>query len=140
MTVIMVDTSVWIDFIYNKETSEVETMARLLRNRQKISSNSIIQMELLQGCKNEREIIRVKTILSGFYCYNIPHKTITQASVIYRACVKGKEKPLTGQTVSPLDCIIASICIENDLPIFSRDVHFDFISKITGTLKIYKSV
>jgi len=134
---IMVDTGLWLDFINGIDSKKVKTLTKLIADEKEISFNSIIMMELLQGCKNEKEVIRVKTILKDFYCYVISHNAIIQANEIYRACKKGRGNNLTGQTVSPLDCIIASNCIENNVELLHRDKHFDFISKITGTLKIY---
>jgi predicted nucleic acid-binding protein len=136
---VIVDTGVWIDFIDNKERKEVEILAKLLKDKQKVGLNSIIMMELLQGCKNKKEVAKFKAILNDFYCYLIYHDTIIQASEIYRACKKGlNNDDLTGQTINPLDCIIASNCIEYDLELLHRDVHFNFIEKITGQLKVYK--
>ncbi len=47
-------------------------------------------------------------------------------------------KNLLGVTIRKAnDCLIASICIENNIPIFHNDKDFDNIAKYTS-LKIYK--
>jgi len=134
---IIVDTSVWIDFFKNKKNRETEILLTLIGKNKRIGVNSIIIQEVLQGKINEKDYINAKEILNNFTLYEVKHKTIINAIAIYRACVKGKGNTLTGQTVSPFDCIIASSVIEYDLEIFSSDAHFEFISKITGKLKIY---
>jgi predicted nucleic acid-binding protein len=50
-----------------------------------------------------------------------------KAAEIYRTCRK------KGKTVrKTVDCIIAAICIENDLTLLHKDSDFDLIEACTG--------
>jgi predicted nucleic acid-binding protein len=52
--VIVVDTSVWIDYYRQLETPETSKLERLL-GRQRILLGDLILCELLQGVRDERE-------------------------------------------------------------------------------------
>ena len=60
--------------------------------------------------------------------------TYIQAAQLYRDCRR------KGKTVrKTVDCIIAAICIENDLALLHKDADFDFIEECT-TLKVYNQL
>jgi predicted nucleic acid-binding protein len=128
---IIVDSSVLIDWLNDDETPETKILSRLLRDKQPIGINSIIEMEVLQGIRDGKGYEQIQRILSNFMCYHIGHETIVKASLLFRECQDN------GFTPKSPDSIIAQSCIENDVPIFSKDVHFDKIAEITGKLKVY---
>jgi predicted nucleic acid-binding protein len=128
----IIDSCIIIDFVNDIENEETNILSRLLRNKRPIGINSIIELEVLQGFSEEKEYQRIKSILSCFECLPVNHNTIHKAIDIYRECRK------KGHTILMPDNIIASSCIENNVPIFSRDKGFDIIANITGLLKLYK--
>jgi len=89
-------------------------------------------MELLQGITDDKEHSRLKVILSSFKCYPMNHNSIMEAGNIYRECQKN------GYIIKPIDCIIATNCIENNLELFHKDNHFNIISNVTKKLRIYE--
>ena len=137
---IVVDSGVLIDLFDNTKNKTSEILAKLLTNREKIAINYLVIAEVLQGFKNEKEYQRIKKALENLELLEINYNTIIGATNIFRACQKGIDNNITGQTMKTIDCIIASNCIENNLELLHRDVHFDFIAEITGKLKIYKSL
>ena len=61
-------------------------------------------------------------------------ETYLKAAQIYRDCrKKGKTARKTG------DCIIAAICLENDLTLLHKDSDFDIIKAYAG-LKVLKAL
>lgn len=131
---ILVDTSVWIDFLRGSDSRERHALHRLIEEEEDISVTEIILTEILQGIKEDKDFKRVKGYLLEFPVHKPKGiETYLKAAGIYRDCRK------KGKTVrKTIDCIIASICIENDLILFHKDNDFDIIEKCTG-LKVLRA-
>jgi hypothetical protein len=125
---ILVDTSVWIDFLRGEDSLPRRLLHRLIENDEDISITEIILTEVLQGIKREDYFLRVKGYLLEFPIYR-PRgiETYVMAAELYRSCrTKGKTVRKT------VDYIIAAICIENDLSLLHKDADFDLIKTCTG--------
>lgn len=129
---ILVDTSVWIDFLRGVNSPQRRMLHRLIEDEEDISITEIILVEILQGIKEDRDFRLVKDYLLEFPIHRAKGiKTYLTAAEIYRACRK------KGKTVrKTVDCIIASICIENDLPLLHKNSDFEHIEVCSG-LKCY---
>ncbi|MFQ5432816.1 MAG: PIN domain nuclease [Nitrospinota bacterium] len=130
---ILVDTSVWVDFLKGVNSPQRRMLHRFIENDEDISISEIILTEILQGIRDDKNFNSVKGYLLEFPIYR-PKGTETylNAARIYRNCRK------KGKTVrKTADCIIAAICIENDLTILHKDSDFDLISGCTA-LKVMK--
>ena len=125
---ILVDTSVWVDFLRGEDSSQRRVLHRLIEDEADISITEIIFTEILQGIKNDREFQAIKDYLLEFPIYRPKGiETYLHAARIYRDCRK------KGKTVRrTVDCIIAAICIENDLTLLHKDSDFDLIQAYTG--------
>ena len=131
---ILVDTSVWIDFIRGVNSPQRITLHRFIENEEDISITEIILMEILQGIKKDKDFNTMKDHLLAFPIHK-PRGTETylKAAEIYRDCRK------MGKTVrKTIDCIIAAVCIENNLTILHKDSDFDLIEECSG-LKVLKT-
>lgn len=120
---ILVDTSVWIDFLRGVNSPQRRTLHRLIENEEDISITEIILTEILQGIKEDKDFKRVKDYLLEFPIYG-PRgiETYLKAAEIYRDCRK------KGKTVrKTVDCIITAICLENDLTLLHKDNDFELI-------------
>jgi len=116
---ILADTSVLIDFFKNKNNK----VSEIIKNNE-ICVADIIIMEYLQGIKFDKEYFIIKNWLLSLPNYKITQKTYLFSAEIYRTCRKH------GLTIrKPIDCLIASIAIENNLPIYTLDKDFKNISK-----------
>jgi len=124
---ILVDTSVWIDFLRGEESVQRQTLHRLIEDEEDISIIGIILTEVLQGIKKDRDFQEVMGYLLEFPIYGPKSiETYLEAARIYRDCRrKGK---IVRKTV---DCLIAAICIENDLTLLHKDRDFDLIESCT---------
>jgi hypothetical protein len=123
-----VDTSVWIDFLRGENSPHRRALHQLIEGGEDISITEIILTEVLQGIKRDRDFQRVKSYLLEFPVYKPKGaETYVKAADIYRGCrAKGKTVRRT------VDCIIAAICIENDLALLHKDSDFDLIRTCTG--------
>ncbi|MDA8238973.1 MAG: PIN domain nuclease [Nitrospiraceae bacterium] len=131
---ILVDTSVWIDFLNGANSRERHTLHRLIEEEEDISITEIILTEVLQGIKEDKDFIAVRDPLMEFPI-RAPKgiETYLKAAGIYRDCRK------KGKTIrKTVDCVIAAICIENNLLLFHKDGDFDRIRQCTG-LKVLRA-
>ncbi len=124
----LVDTSVWIDFLRGVDSPQRRTLHRLLEEEEDISITELILTEILQGIRADRDFESVRDYLLELPILR-PKSTQTylNAAQVYRDCRKqGKTARKT------IDCIIAVICLENDLALLHKDSDFDTISAQTG--------
>lgn len=90
--------------------------------------------EVLQGIENDRFYNLVKENLKGLeYVDYEPYEFSIKSAQLYRVL---RRKGIA--IIKPNDCLIASICIDNNIPLFHNDKDFDNIAKHTS-LKIHKN-
>lgn len=128
----IVDTSVWIDYLNNIRNRQTDLAATFVDNDELFLLPVILQ-EVLQGIKEEKNFMLTKTafLQHSFLPYNEVEMAVEAAS-LYRFL---KYKGITIR--KPNDCLIAAVCIENDIPLLHNDKDFTNIAKYTS-LKIYK--
>ncbi len=123
---ILVDTSVWIDFFNGINSVVVRLLEDLIKSEEETCISKYILTEVLQGFKNDREFESARKHLFQFPIYSLKgiHSYI-QAAQIYRRCRK------EGITIrKTADCIIAQTAIENKLILLHDDSDFDRIASI----------
>lgn len=123
---ILVDTSVWIDFFNgHNEDEKVKKLTDALKHDKDIFITDIILTEILQGIKDDNQYTVVKnSLLTLKFVHAKYYETYIYASDIYRNCRK------KGVTVrKTIDCLIAAISIENNLSLLCKDNDFINISK-----------
>jgi len=133
---LVVDSSVWIDFFNKKTSIQIEELKELLFKYHVASPVTIlpvIMQEVLQGIQNQRLYNIIKENLQGLEYLNYdPYFFAISSAELYRLL---KTKGVTVRKAN--DCLIASICIENNFQLMHNDKDFDNIAKHTS-LKIYK--
>ena len=131
MAPILVDTSVWIDFLNGVDGIHVQKLYTALLGRFPLHICGTIKMEVLQGIQNDKEYALSRSKLMNFITVPISMDNYYLAADIYR---KGRKKGFTIR--KPNDCLIAAVAISNKLELLHNDRDFDVIEKIT-TLKVY---
>ena len=121
---ILVDTSVWIDVLKDRNGATT----RAFRSRvgdQIIVFSRFIQLELLQGAKDEHEWCRLDDYLATQYYLEAEENTWRHAARLYF------ELRRSGKTVrSPIDCCIACVAMESSALLLHRDHDFETIAGI----------
>lgn len=116
---IIADTSVWIDYFNGKSTPQTDFLDNQL-DAGNVAMFDVILMEILQGFRKPKDFEQAKTALESLYCYDILGKknAITFANY-YRQL---RQKGITIRKSN--DVMIASFCIENQLPLVFCDKDF----------------
>jgi len=131
---ILVDTSVLINFFRGVKNNKVEKLRSAIINRIPYGICSLVYMELLQGARTEKEYELLKEYLSTqtFYELKNGRNSYEAAAMNYMQC------RTNGITVrSTIDLIIAQISIENGLLLLHDDSDFSLIAKVVTDLKEY---
>lgn len=127
---VLIDTSVWIDFFQASESSHALALESLIRNNNRAIICGIILQEILQGIRDDRSYSHAKDRLSRLPYLEIDKETYIYASSLYRI-LRAK-----GITVPPVDVTIAGLAVQRDIPLYTRDEHFKAIAKHSG-LKLF---
>ena len=121
---ILVDTTVWIDLFAGKKEIHTTQLTDAINNKEDLCICGLIITEVLQGIKKDKDFKETQKILDDLLYLPASRKTYIRAAQIYRLC---RKKGITIR--KPVDCIIASLCIENAVYILHNDRDFDHIAK-----------
>jgi predicted nucleic acid-binding protein len=123
---ILVDTSVWIDY-FNGADNEYTAALDSALDAGTVAIGDLIFLEILQGFRNDREFKCAKTLLEMLDQYEMfGHEMVLKCAENYRDLTK---KGITILTTT--DVIIATFCIENQLPLLFSDRDFlPFVEKM----------
>ncbi len=117
---ILVDSSVWIDFFRGEATPQVECLDTLLGN-EPLAIGDLILTEVLQGFVTEKDFNEARKALDAFTLIELGGEDIAvQAAKNYRILRRH------GITVrKTIDTIIATRCIESGHTLLHADRDFD---------------
>ncbi len=131
---ILVDTSVLIDYLKGTENRTSEKFQDILDLSIPFGINSLIFQELLQGARNEEEFNKLKEYLEtlDFYELTKGRNSYEKAAYMKFLCRR------SGVTVrSTFDLLIAQSAIEHGVPLLHNDSDFDRIAGVVEGLVIY---
>jgi predicted nucleic acid-binding protein len=130
--VFLVDTSVWIDYFNDRETSAVDFLDSLLAHPLSCGICDQILMELLQGAGTDASFRTLSDYLGGqlSYAQEDSRASHIAAADIYRLC---RQRGLTIR--SAFDCLIAQCAIEHDLTLLHSDRDFLAMAEVAPDLK-----
>lgn len=121
---ILVDTSVWIDFLEGNDHWTKERLKEKINDRVSITYIDLILLEILQGIHSEKDRRKIERYFSNFVLLNQTRTSILLAAKIYQ------ELQRKGIRIrSLIDCLIAAISIETGARILHKDRDFDHIEK-----------
>ena len=116
---IVVDTSVWIDYYRQLETPETSKLERLL-GRQRILLGDLILCELLQGVRDEREAGQLLGTLG-----RLPFEEMVGREVAVRAAAYYRDLRARGITIrKTVDLLIGAFCVVRGYALLHNDRDF----------------
>jgi hypothetical protein len=124
---ILVDSSVWIDYFKGAITTQTEMLDRLL-GQQPLAIGDLILTEVLQGFDNERDFHNARKMLTSLEVVELGGREIAiQAAKNFRALRR------LGVTVrKTIATVIATRCIESGYDLLHNDRDFDPFAKHLG--------
>jgi len=130
---VLVDTTVWIDFFSDRPLPHVKVLENLLVNREDLCICGIILTEVLQGIRKDSEFSRTRNLFSNLVFLPMRYSTFLKSAEIYRSL---RQKGITIR--KPVDCMIASVALENEIALLDNDKDFDPIEKYYKMRRIPK--
>ena len=128
---ILVDSSVWIDFFNGAETWQALQLRRDL-GRVKFALGDLILAEVLQGTRDETQFQRRAEFLTHLPLVEMGGRDLAiQSARNYRLL---REKGITVRKT--VDALIATRCIEDGLILLHRDRDFDAFAEHLGLLVV----
>ena len=121
---ILVDTSVWIDFFAGRDLPHVVTLEQLILGNEDLALCGIILTEILQGISDDTTYRRVRSYLSPLIMLPMPTAVFVSAANIFRNLRK------QGITIRKTnDCIIAATALEHHCQLLHNDKDFIPVTK-----------
>ena len=128
---VLVDTTVWIDFFAARNEPHVGKLQELIESEKDLSLCGVIMAEILLGIRSDTDFFKTKEYLEDLIFLPMRHGTFVRAAEICGSLRK-KGIPIW----KPVDCMIASVAIEYDIHLLHNDCDFKFIAK-HSKLKVY---
>ncbi|MCL2834330.1 MAG: PIN domain nuclease [Treponema sp.] len=130
---VVVDTTVWIDYIHGLETPHTDALDYELLHNQVITGDLLIT-EFLQGFRNDSDFEAAKKIMNSLIYFDMLGKEIALKSAVNFRLLRKQ-----GITIrKTADIIIGTFCIENELPLLHSDRDYEPMERYLG-LQIYKN-
>lgn len=122
---ILVDSSVWIDFFSSAPGRAGNELRRMIGDAEPFVLTGVVVAEILQGLT--RDAGRIEHYLSQWEmieprCF----RTYREAAAIFRL---GRGK---GVSLTTIDALIAAIALEHRASVFTLDKDFSRIARLTG--------
>jgi predicted nucleic acid-binding protein len=123
---IVVDSSVWIDYFNGRATPAVQALARL--SEALLLIGDVIMIEVLQGFRTESQFRRAEEFFTRFEFDSMVGREIAiAAGRNYRAL---RERGVTPRKT--IDTIIATFCVTNGHYLLHSDRDFELFEKHLG--------
>ena len=124
---VIVDTTVWIDYLRGAENRETLWLDRELQ-QQRLGLTDLILCEVLQGIRDNAVFAQVRDHLLTFQVFETGGSDLALAAAEnYRALRR------RGHTVrKTIDCLIATFCLEAGHTLLHHDRDFDHFEKVLG--------
>jgi predicted nucleic acid-binding protein len=119
--VVVVDSSVWIDFYRGRPTTQVEALKKMMWRGGEVLIGDLIMVEVLQGANSAAEFAKIQSDLSVF--------DLLQVSDFGSAvCAAENFRFLRAKGITirkTIDTLIATRCIIDNIPLLYSDRDFD---------------
>jgi predicted nucleic acid-binding protein len=129
--VIVVDSSVWIDFLNDRNSRQVRGLATLLGSEE-IIVGDLMLCEILQGLDSEPAAAEVETLLRNFEIVPMAGDAIAIAAARNFRSLRRRGIAIR----KTIDLLIGTWCIENDRPLLHNDRDFHLMARHLGLVEV----
>ena len=124
---ILVDSSVWIDYFNGTETLATKKLDNLL-GVQPVCIGDLILAEVLRGFRLDQDFQAAKTLLCS-----LPVHAMLGVTLSLKSAENFRKLRKQGITIrKTIDTMIATYCIENELPLLHSDKDFQPFQQFLG--------
>lgn len=117
---VVVDTTVWIDYFADRSTKQVQWLDRELTSR-RLGLTDLMVCEILQGVSSDRQATTVLANLKRFAVLESGGVEVASAAAAHYRTLRAH-----GITVrKTIDCLIATVCIRGGHELLHNDRDFD---------------
>lgn len=128
---IVVDSSVWIDFLNGRNSAHVRRL-RVIFGRDEIIVGDLMLCEVLQGLDNEEKAQEVEMLLRRFDIVPMAGDTIAISAARNFRSLRRR-----GVTIrKTIDLLIGTWCIENRKPLLHNDSDFHPMARYLGLVEL----
>lgn len=126
---IVVDSSVWIDFFNASPNPARDTLRRLLyEGDTRLVVPDLVLFEVLRGFRSERDLRQAQALMT-----RLDVQVTTSAALVLQAALHYRDLRKSGVTVrSSIDVLVAAFCIEYDYVLLHRDRDFHAFEELRG--------
>ena len=117
---ILVDSSVWIDFFTGRRTRQTDLLDGLL-GEEEVLTGDLIYVEVLQGFRRDREFQRAKRALDTLPLADLLGREVALATAINYRALRRRAITVRGT----IDLIIATFCVQNGHVLLHADSDFE---------------
>ncbi len=117
---VVVDTTVWIDYFADRSTKQVQWLDRELTSR-RLGLTDLMVCEILQGVSSDRQATKVLANLNRF-------EILESGGVEIASAAAANYRSLRAQGITvrkTIDCLIATVCIRGGHDLLHNDRDFD---------------
>ncbi len=124
---ILVDSSVWIDFFNGRQSRETDLLNELL-STEPLLMGDLILTEVLQGFRHDKDYRKVKAELE-----KLAFAPMVGQGISIKSAENYRRLRKQGITVrKTIDVLIATFCIENNHTLLHSDRDFDVMIDVLG--------
>lgn len=126
---LVVDSSVWIDFFNNADHPAVDLLQQLLDHGEvRIVVPDLVLFEVLRGFRHEHSHRQARRLMESMSVEDAGGAEVALAAAQHYRSLRAQ-----GVTVrSPIDVLVASFCIERDYALLHRDRDFQAFEDLRG--------
>jgi predicted nucleic acid-binding protein len=129
--VIVVDSSVWIDFLNGRDVPHVRRL-RAIFGVEELIVGDLMLCEVLQGLDSERDARMVEALLRRF-------EIVPMAGEVIAVTAARNFRFLRGQGITirkTIDLLVGTWCIENRRPLLHNDNDFRPMARHLGLIEV----
>ena len=123
---VIVDSSAWVEYLRGTNSDVCNAVDALLRSGDARICDAIV-MEVLAGARDDAHLRRLTALLAVARPVEMTSAHYSLAASVYRTCRQRGER-----VRRVLDCLIAAVAIDANLPVLHADRDFEVIARHTG--------
>lgn len=117
---IIVDSSVWVDYLRGRSTPQTGWLDRELGARP-LAITDIILCEVLQGIRDDEQFVRTRRELLELELFSTGGRDMALATATNYRALRARGRTVRGT----IDCLIATFCLLNEHALLHNDRDYD---------------